>query len=112
MLLTVNEVDGLSDGMDELSDEELPGSVPTTNATANKQLLAHPYVVMVSGKAFFGHTKSPRNQHLTYCMAVCLSGQCLCLCVCVFECVASICPPFSVQTVASQNCKTGNPTVL
>ncbi|TNN68504.1 Nesprin-1 [Liparis tanakae] len=49
MLLTVNEVDGLSDGMDELSDEELPGSVPTTNAAANKQLPAHPSVVMGRG---------------------------------------------------------------
>ncbi|KAK1888724.1 Nesprin-1, partial [Dissostichus eleginoides] len=45
MLLTVNEVEGLSDGVDELSDEELPGSVATTNA--NKQLPAHPSVVMM-----------------------------------------------------------------
>lgn len=51
MLLTVSEVEGLSDGMDELSDEELPSAVPTTS----KQLPAHPSVVMVSGKAFFGH---------------------------------------------------------
>lgn len=51
MLLTVSEVEGLSDGMDELSDEELPSAVPTTS----KQLPAHPSVVMVSVKAFFGH---------------------------------------------------------
>lgn len=50
MLLTVSEVEGLSDGMDELSDEELPSAVPA----ASKQLPAHPSVVMVSGKAFFG----------------------------------------------------------
>lgn len=37
MLLTVSEVEGLSDGMDELSDEELP----------TKQPPAHPSVVMV-----------------------------------------------------------------
>ncbi|XP_031731325.1 nesprin-1 isoform X8 [Anarrhichthys ocellatus] len=48
MLLTVNEVDGLSDGMDELSDEELPSSVATTGAAANKQLPAHPSVVMMT----------------------------------------------------------------
>lgn len=50
MLLTVSEVDGLSDGMDELSDEELPCAVATAAAAA-KQLPAHPSVVMVSGKA-------------------------------------------------------------
>lgn len=54
MLLTVSEVEGLSDGMDELSDEELPSAVPA----ASKQLPAHPSVVMVSGKAFFGHIHS------------------------------------------------------
>ncbi|XP_028460256.1 nesprin-1 isoform X2 [Perca flavescens] len=48
MLLTVNEVEGLSDGMDELSDEELPSSVTTTNGAANKQLPAHPSVVMMT----------------------------------------------------------------
>uniref|UniRef100_A0A3B4FY65 Uncharacterized protein n=1 Tax=Pundamilia nyererei TaxID=303518 RepID=A0A3B4FY65_9CICH len=37
MLLTVSEVEGFSDGMDELSDEELPSALP-----------AHPSVVMVS----------------------------------------------------------------
>lgn len=47
MLLTVSEVEGLSDGMDELSDEELPNAGPTS-----KQLPAHPSVVMVSSKAF------------------------------------------------------------
>lgn len=46
MLLTVSEVEGLSDGMDELSDEELPSTVATA---ATKQLPAHPSVVMVSG---------------------------------------------------------------
>lgn len=49
MLLTVSEVDGLSDGMDELSDEELPSAVATAAAAASKQLPAHPSVVMVSG---------------------------------------------------------------
>ncbi|XP_037304616.2 nesprin-1 isoform X8 [Pungitius pungitius] len=48
MLLTVNEVDGLSDCMEELSDEELPGSLATTNGAANKQLPAHPSVVMMT----------------------------------------------------------------
>ncbi|XP_074471039.1 nesprin-1-like isoform X4 [Sebastes fasciatus] len=48
MLLTVNEVEGLSDGMDELSDEELPNSVATNNGAANKQLPAHPSVVMMT----------------------------------------------------------------
>lgn len=48
MLLTVSEVEGLSDGMDELSDEELPSARPTS-----KQLPAHPSVVMVSCKTFF-----------------------------------------------------------
>lgn len=48
MLLTVSEVEGLSDCMDELSDEELLSAVPATS----KQLPAHPSVVMVSGKAF------------------------------------------------------------
>uniref|UniRef100_A0A3Q3FN38 Spectrin repeat containing, nuclear envelope 1a n=1 Tax=Labrus bergylta TaxID=56723 RepID=A0A3Q3FN38_9LABR len=37
MLLTVSEVEGLSDGMDELSDEELPSTLP-----------AHPSVVMMT----------------------------------------------------------------
>lgn len=45
MLLTVSDVEGLSDGMDELSDEELPSAGPSS-----KQLPAHPSVVMVSGK--------------------------------------------------------------
>lgn len=49
MLLTVNEVEGLSDGVDELSDEELPSSVATSNAATNKQLPAHPSVVMGRG---------------------------------------------------------------
>ena len=40
MLLTVSEVDGLSDGVDELSDEELPPPAKQTPA-------AHPSVVMV-----------------------------------------------------------------
>ncbi|XP_027140369.1 nesprin-1 isoform X4 [Larimichthys crocea] len=48
MLLTVSEVDGLSDGMDELSDEELPSAVATAAAAAAKQLPAHPSVVMMT----------------------------------------------------------------
>lgn len=59
MLLTVSEVEGLSDGVDELSDEELPGAVPA----ANKQLSAHPSVVMVSGKAFWTHGQSDGDTH-------------------------------------------------
>ena len=73
MLLTVNEVEGLSDGVDELSDEELPSSVANGNAAANKQLPAHPSVVMVSGKAFFGH----RDSHMYILCG--LSGPCLCM---------------------------------
>ncbi|XP_047184446.1 nesprin-1 isoform X2 [Scophthalmus maximus] len=49
MLLTVSEVEGLSDGMDELSDEELPSAVATNNTTTTKQLPAHPSVVMGRG---------------------------------------------------------------
>ena len=73
MLLTVNEVDGLSDGMDELSDEELPGAVAT--AAANKQLPAHPSVVMVSSKAlFWTHVQSHRDtQHSCVCVCVSVS---------------------------------------
>lgn len=52
-MLTVTEVEGLSDCMDELSDEELPSAGPTS-----KQLPAHPSVVMVSGKTFY--LDSPR----------------------------------------------------
>ncbi|KAG7239212.1 hypothetical protein INR49_029965 [Caranx melampygus] len=48
MLLTVSEVDGLSDGMDELSDEELPCAVATATTAAAKQLPAHPSVVMMT----------------------------------------------------------------
>lgn len=80
MLLTVSEVEGLSDGMDELSDEELPSAVPT----ASKQLPAHPSVVMVSG--FFVHIHIHPDTHTcTYCMAFCLRF------VCAF---ASILSPF------------------
>ncbi|TWW68818.1 Nesprin-1 Enaptin KASH domain-containing protein 1 [Takifugu flavidus] len=43
MLLTVSEVEGLSDGMEELSDEELPSARPTS-----QQLPAHPSVVMMT----------------------------------------------------------------
>lgn len=50
MLLTVSEVEGFSDGMDELSDEELPSAVTDTTTADAKQLPAHPSVVMVSGK--------------------------------------------------------------
>lgn len=49
MLLTVSEVEGLSDGMDELSDEELPSTMATNDSASDKQLPAHPSVVMVSG---------------------------------------------------------------
>ncbi|XP_026197444.1 nesprin-1 isoform X3 [Anabas testudineus] len=46
MLLTVSEVEGLSDGMEELSDEELPSAVATIAA---KQLPhTHPSVVMMT----------------------------------------------------------------
>lgn len=51
MLLTVTEVEGLSDGMEELSDEELAGVVGNAGSAASKQLPAHPSVVMVSEKA-------------------------------------------------------------
>lgn len=82
MLLTVNEVEGLSDGMDELSDEELPSTVTATAAAAAKQLPAHPSVVMVSGRAFFGHIHNlPETHTCTCCKAVCLSGLCLCVCL-------------------------------
>ncbi|CAL9692474.1 unnamed protein product [Knipowitschia caucasica] len=46
MLLTVSEVEGLSDGVDELSDDELPNAV--SNGTSSKQP-AHPSVVMARG---------------------------------------------------------------
>lgn len=62
MLLTVSEVEGLSDGMDELSDEELPTAVATA---ATKQLPAHPSVVMVSDKAMFRTpAQSCRDSHI------------------------------------------------
>lgn len=81
MLLTVSEVEGLSDGMDELSDEELPSAVATT---ASKQLPAHPSVVMVSGDAFiFTHAQLHRDSHVQW-PYTCLAH------VCVFECVASL----------------------
>ena len=75
MLLTVSEVEGLSDGMDELSDEELPGAVATT--PPSNKLPAHPSVVMVSGKAFFGHNH-PQTHTCTYCMAVWSMFMCVC----------------------------------
>lgn len=59
MLLTVSEVEGLSDSVDELSDEELPGAVPNAAAGAGKQLPAHPSVVMVSGQALRTHGQTP-----------------------------------------------------
>lgn len=66
MLLTVSEVEGLSDGMDELSDEELPSAGPTS-----KQLPAHPSVVMVSGKTFsWTHPESLQGDTCTCCMAI------------------------------------------
>lgn len=64
MLLTVSEVEGLSDGMDELSDEELPSAVTTATIAANKQLPAHPSVVMVSAKPFSGCTHTNRDPHM------------------------------------------------
>lgn len=67
MLLTVSEVEGLSDGMDELSDEELPGAGAIT--PPSNKLPAHPSVVMVSGKAFCGRNH-PQTHTCTYCMAV------------------------------------------
>ncbi|XP_029965559.1 nesprin-1 isoform X1 [Salarias fasciatus] len=48
MLLTVSEVEGLSDGMEELSDEEIPNSVASTASASSKQLPAHPSVVMMT----------------------------------------------------------------
>ncbi|KAM4529485.1 nesprin-1 isoform 3-T3 [Fundulus diaphanus] len=48
MLLTVTDVEGLSDGMEELSDEELAGVVGNTGSAASKQLPAHPSVVMMT----------------------------------------------------------------
>ncbi|XP_063352154.1 nesprin-1 isoform X7 [Pelmatolapia mariae] len=48
MLLTVSEVEGFSDGMDELSDEELPSAVTDTTTADAKQLPAHPSVVMMT----------------------------------------------------------------
>lgn len=66
MLLTVSEVEGLSDGLDELSDEELPSAGPTS-----KQLPAHPSVVMVSGKPFpWTHPESLQGDTCTCCTAV------------------------------------------
>ncbi|XP_053736179.1 nesprin-1 isoform X10 [Synchiropus splendidus] len=47
MLLTVSEVESLSDGMDELSDEELPSAMPAAGHSS-KQLPAHPSVVMMT----------------------------------------------------------------
>lgn len=58
MLLTVSEVEGLSDGMEELSDEELTGAVANGMSSANKQLPAHPSVVMVSGEAAFSQSNA------------------------------------------------------
>ncbi|CAJ1078482.1 nesprin-1 [Xyrichtys novacula] len=48
MLLTVSEVEGLSDGIEELSDDELPGAVATNDTASDKQLPAHPSVVMMT----------------------------------------------------------------
>lgn len=104
MLLTVNEVEGLSDGMDELSDEELPSSVTTTNGATNKQLPAHPSVVMVSCKAFFGHTITQTLTHVhTASLYDCLAHVCMC----------SFYPfSLSVQITGSQSGKQGTPGVL
>lgn len=64
MLLTVSEVEGLSDSVDELSDEELPGGSSAAAAAAGggKQLPAHPSVVMVSGEAFRTHGQIRRRR--------------------------------------------------
>lgn len=63
MLLTVSEVEGLSDSVDELSDEELPGGSSVAAAAASgKQLPAHPSVVMVSGEAFRTHGQIRRRR--------------------------------------------------
>lgn len=97
MLLTVNEVEGLSDGVDELSDEELPGSVATTNGNANKQLPAHPSVVMVSGAAFYGLIHRDSHMHK-------LHGCMHCVCVCMWGLYSF---SLSVQTTGSQQGTSG-----
>lgn len=61
MLLTVSEVEGLSDGVEELSDEELHNVVPNSSSDASKQLPAHPSVVMVSDGAALSDTRNPRD---------------------------------------------------
>lgn len=80
MLLTVNDVDGLSDGMDELSDDELSSPVAvSTNATTNagsKQLPAHPSVVMVSSKACSGHMYYHTDTH-TYSYHMSQAHRCV-----------------------------------
>uniref|UniRef100_A0A3Q3E091 Uncharacterized protein n=1 Tax=Hippocampus comes TaxID=109280 RepID=A0A3Q3E091_HIPCM len=65
MLLTVSEADGLSD---ELSDDDMPGA----GGAGDKELPAHPSVVMVSGRG---------PSHIL--------GVCVCLYVCVSVCVTA-----------------------
>lgn len=84
MLLTVSEVEGLSDGMEELSDEELPSAVATIAA---KQLPhTHPSVVMVSGKALFwthhAETHTYLYKHISDTWCVCMFSLFLLLCLC------------------------------
>lgn len=80
MLLTVSEVEGLSEGMDELSDDELPNAGPTS-----KQLPAHPSVVMVSGKTIsWTHPESLQGDTCTCCMTV-LCVLCICITLLVYS---------------------------
>lgn len=80
MLLTVSEVEGLSDGMDELNDEELPNAGSTS-----KQFPAHPSVVMVSGHTFsWTHPESLQGDTCTYCMAI-LCVVCICIILFVYS---------------------------
>lgn len=63
MLLTVSEAEGLSDGMEELSDEELHSVVPNSTSDATKQLPAHPSVVMVSASNLLDIYTTARQQN-------------------------------------------------
>lgn len=82
MLLTVSEVEGLSDGMEELSDEEMPSAVASSTSSGSKQLPAHPSVVMVSGQGFL---LAIHNNTVTYGMST-LLWLCVCQCVFAWEC--------------------------
>ena len=74
MLLTVGDGDGLSDGGEDLSDEDEllpPGAGTATNGAGNgvghgnagKQLPAHPSVVMVSGQPSSLNAQTYTNTH-------------------------------------------------